>query len=892
MSAPARTSCPWPQRRRRPQPAVDQHRRGDAIGCADAAAWRATEAPHECPTTTARRQPRLSSTATTSSAQADTEKSAVEGGVGLAVPALVHRGDGPAAQPPHDRVPEGALLAEPVQQQDRHAGALSPRVAGHHDLDARRRRHPVGGRGRRHAVTVVRGRVAGRAIGRLADHGTERVSSSHARPRIASRGPRQARRRRRRRHGHDAAGRRPVAGRLPGVRGLQRDPQRDPPRAGRQRARRLLRRRRRLRRDQHLRREPRQPRRVRHPGAHLRARRGRRARSPDEVADDWSTPAHPRWVLGSVGPGTKLPSLGHAPLRRPARRLRSSRWPGSSPAAPTPSSSRPRRTCSRPRRPSSGPSAPSRDAGVALPIFAQVTVETTGTMLLGSEIGAALTAAGAPGHRHDRAQLRHRAGRDERAPAHAGPHVEHRHLGHAQRRPARAHLRRRPLPAHARPSSPTRTTTFTRDFGLALVGGCCGTTPEHLKHVVDRVRGREVTPRKPHTEAAAASLYQSVPFRQDTAYLSIGERTNANGSKAFREAMLEQRWDDCVEIARDQIRDGAHLLDLCVDYVGRDGVADMQRAGRPARHGLDPADRPGLHRARSAPGRPGDARRPGRRQLGQLRGRRRPGLADSAAIMPLVVEHGAGGRGPDHRRGGPGPHGRLEGARGRSPHPRPDRATGACPSATSSSTRLTFPIATGQEETRRDGIETIEAIRQLKTPVPGRPDDPRPVQRLLRPEPRRPAGAQLGVPARVHRGGPRLRDRARVEDPADVEDPGRAAAGGARPRLRPPRRTTPTATSPTTRCSASWSSSRASRRGRSTPRRPRSWPRCRCSSGWSGASSTGSGRDSRSTSTRRCRPRSAAGDRQRHPARRHEGGRGAVRPRARCSCRSSCRARR
>ncbi|GAA3063210.1 hypothetical protein GCM10020000_53220 [Streptomyces olivoverticillatus] len=77
-------------------------------------------------------------------------------------------------------------------------------------------------------------------------------------------------------------------------------------------------------------------------------------------------------------------------------------------------------------------------------------------------------------------------------------------------------------------------------------------------------------------DPGASSLYAHVPFRQDTSYLAIGERTNANGSKAFREAMTEERWDDCVEIARNQIRDGAHLLDLCVDYVGRDGVADMR----------------------------------------------------------------------------------------------------------------------------------------------------------------------------------------------------------------------------------------------------------------------------------------------------------------------------
>ncbi|MGK5451498.1 dihydropteroate synthase, partial [Streptomyces radiopugnans] len=122
---------------------------------------------------------------------------------------------------------------------------------------------------------------------------------------------------------------------------------------------------------------------------------------------------------------------------------------------------------------------------------------------------------------------------------------------------------------------------FVREYGLSLVGGCCGTTPEHLRQVVERVRGLVPAEREVRPEPGAASLYQAVPFRQDTAYLAIGERTNANGSKRFRTAMLQGRWEDCVEIAREQIREGAHLLDLCVDYVGRDGVADMaELAGR------------------------------------------------------------------------------------------------------------------------------------------------------------------------------------------------------------------------------------------------------------------------------------------------------------------------
>ena len=114
-----------------------------------------------------------------------------------------------------------------------------------------------------------------------------------------------------------------------------------------------------------------------------------------------------------------------------------------------------------------------------------------------------------------------------------------------------------------------------------------------------------------------------MPFRQDTSYLSIGERTNANGTRAFRDAMLAEKWDDCVEIARDQTRDGAHLLDLCVDYVGRDGADDMREiAGRFATASTLPivldSTEPNGDR-----GRPASARRSQHHQLGQLRGRRR-----------------------------------------------------------------------------------------------------------------------------------------------------------------------------------------------------------------------------------------------------------------------------
>ncbi|MGY2062358.1 homocysteine S-methyltransferase family protein, partial [Nocardia gipuzkoensis] len=116
---------------------------------------------------------------------------------------------------------------------------------------------------------------------------------------------------------------------------------------------------------------------------------------------------------------------------------------------------------------------------------------------------------------------------------------------------------------------------FVTEFGLSMVGGCCGTTPEHIRQVAEAVADARQAERTPDHEPAVSSMYTAVPFEQDASVLMIGERTNANGSKAFREAMLAGDWQKCLDIAKDQTRDGAHMLDLCVDYVGRDGTADM-----------------------------------------------------------------------------------------------------------------------------------------------------------------------------------------------------------------------------------------------------------------------------------------------------------------------------
>ncbi len=261
---------------------------------------------------------------------------------------------------------------------------------------------------------------------------------------------------------------------------------------------------------------------------------------------------------------------------------------------------------------------------------------------------------------------------------------------------------------------------FVGEFGLGLVGGCCGTTPEHLRQVVDRLHGpgggRAVLERPPQPTAASASLYAEVPFRQDTSYLSIGERTNANGSKAFKQALLDGNWDDCVEIARAQIRDGAHLLDLNVDYVGRDGAADMSEiAFRFATASTLPividSTEPAVLRA-------GLERLAGRSVINSVNYEDGDG-PDSrfTKIMELVVEHGAAVMALTIDEEGQA-------------RTRDWKVTVAGRLITDLTenwgmrTRdiiidcLTFPIATGQEETRRDGIETIEAIREVKRRFP------------------------------------------------------------------------------------------------------------------------------------------------------------------------------
>ncbi|MFM6939689.1 MAG: homocysteine S-methyltransferase family protein, partial [Rhodoluna sp.] len=434
-----------------------------------------------------------------------------------------------------------------------------------------------------------------------------------------------------------------------------------------------------------------------------------------QVADDFSTDEKPRFVLGSVGPGTKLPSLGHekfSVLRNAYQKQCVGLLNGGVDAILIETA----QDLLQAKSAVIGAKRAMKAQDIKVPIIVSVTIETTGTMLLGSEIGAALTSLSALGI--DSIGLNCATG-----PTEMSEHL--RYLSKYSNLPVTV-MPNAGLPilgAHGAhyPLTPVELATaqlqFVQDYGAGLVGGCCGTTPAHIQAVAEAVAGKQ--PARPTLiiEPGLASLYQHQPFDQTMTYLSIGERTNANGSKAFREAMLAENWEECLEIARSQTREGAHLLDVCVDYVGRDGVRDARElVSRLATATtlplvLDSTEPAVLEAGLECMG--------GRAMINSVNYEDGDGPTSRfARIMPLVVEHGAAVVALTIDEEG----------QARTADTKFAIADRLIKDLTSNwgmnlvditVDTLTFPIATGQDETRRDGIETIEAIRRLNEAYPG-----------------------------------------------------------------------------------------------------------------------------------------------------------------------------
>ncbi|NLV56097.1 MAG: methionine synthase [Acidimicrobiales bacterium] len=439
------------------------------------------------------------------------------------------------------------------------------------------------------------------------------------------------------------------------------------------------------------------------------------ARIAREVADGFSTPDQPRFVAGSLGPGTKAPSLGQirfADLRDAYEVACRGLLEGGVDLFILETHF----DLLAVKAAVNGARRAMAAEGREVPIQCQVTMELTGRMLLGSEIGAALAAIDPL--KVDVIGLNCATG-----PAEMSEHL--RHLSAASRRPISC-LPNAGLPSVVDGAMHYDLTAeelrdhqrrFVEEFGVQVIGGCCGTTPEFIRLLAEMAPSLTPAARTPEHEAAVTSIYSAVPLEQDASFLMIGERTNANGSKKFREAMLEGDWDTTVAMANAQIKEGAHVLDVCVDYVGRDGTGDMDEiAGRFATQANAPlvldSTEPEVMEAglqhvggrailNSANLEDGEA--PGSRLDRVFSLARDYG----AAVICLLIDEEGQARDVEWK---------LRVARrivdlavDRYGLERGDLIFDA----------LTFPLTTGDEDLRKDAMATMEAIRRIKEEFPG-----------------------------------------------------------------------------------------------------------------------------------------------------------------------------
>jgi 5-methyltetrahydrofolate--homocysteine methyltransferase len=434
-----------------------------------------------------------------------------------------------------------------------------------------------------------------------------------------------------------------------------------------------------------------------------------------QAADDFSTPDRPRWVAGSIGPGTKFPTLGQIPyadLRDAYEEQAVGLLEGRVDLIVIETVF----DLLQAKAAINGARRAMRAAGRHIPIQVQVTIELTGTMLPGTEIGAALCALEAMDI--DLIGLN----------CATGPSEMFEPLRHLT---AHASIPVTCLPNAGLPSvvdgamhydlTPEQLAEFHRQFvselGVSVIGGCCGTLPSHLSAVVKACADLTPATRNPEPEPGAASIYTAVPFTQDASVLVIGERTNANGSKRFRDAMLEKDWDTCVAMARDQVKEGSHLIDVCVDYVGADGVADMEAvASRFATQStaplmVDSTEAPVVETALAWIG--------GRAVINSIN------LEDGDApgtrfdkVLTLAKEFGAAVVCTCIDTEGQARTADWKVRAAKAIHDIATERYGLRPSDLLFDP-LALPLSTGMEEGRRDGIETIEGIRRIKAELPG-----------------------------------------------------------------------------------------------------------------------------------------------------------------------------
>jgi 5-methyltetrahydrofolate--homocysteine methyltransferase len=291
------------------------------------------------------------------------------------------------------------------------------------------------------------------------------------------------------------------------------------------------------------------------------------------VAAEYSTPEKPRFVAGSIGPTTKLPTLGHidfdtmqASFAEQVRGL----YDGGADLLIV-------ETCQDVLQIKAALNAIEQvfqEKGARLPLMVSVTMEVQGTMLLGSEIGAALTIL--ERYPIDILGLNCATGPDRMAD-HIKFLCEHSpfvvscipNAGLPENVGGHAHYKLTPMELRM------ALMHFVEDLGVQVIGGCCGTRPDHIQQLAEIAKTLKPKERHPEFEPSAASIYSAQPYEQDNSFLIVGERINPSGSKKCRELLIAEDWDGLVSLAKAQVREGAHVLDVNVDYVGRDGERDM-----------------------------------------------------------------------------------------------------------------------------------------------------------------------------------------------------------------------------------------------------------------------------------------------------------------------------
>ncbi|MDZ7302065.1 MAG: methionine synthase [candidate division KSB1 bacterium] len=438
----------------------------------------------------------------------------------------------------------------------------------------------------------------------------------------------------------------------------------------------------------------------------------RAAEIAKKVVQQFSTPAHPRFVAGSMGPTTKLPSLGHISYEK----MKAAYAVQTAGLLEGGVDLLIVETCQDLLQIKAALAAIFEfleKRKIRVPVIVSVTVETTGTMLLGSDIAAALTALEpfpltaigmncATGPKEMSENIRFLAANSP-FPVFCMPNA-----GIPENIDGRAHYKLTPEELHQYLSH------FVKDLGVQIIGGCCGTRPDHMKLLVESVG--QLAPQSRHVDfvPSAASLYNSTPLHLDPPPLLIGERLNANGSKQFRELLLRQDWDAMVSMAKEQVREGAHMLDVCTAYVGRDERADMipliERLNTQISVPLliDSTEWQVIEAALQ--------RLAGRAIVNSIN--LEDGEERLAKVLPLCKKYGAATIALTIDEQGMAKTADKKIAIAKRLHHLAVNEHGMR-SQDLIFDCLTFTLGSGDDEFRRSGIETIEAIRRIKKEMPG-----------------------------------------------------------------------------------------------------------------------------------------------------------------------------